>query len=65
MMKPRENEINYKELKDLAWDYMFVSACLSKDDYDTLKGKWEAEGGHKVTPWWLFVARNTKVILDI
>jgi len=49
----------------LAWNYMFISACLSEDDYNRLKEKWNAEGGCEVTPWWLFVAQNAVVGINI
>ena len=61
MLKPREGEMNYKKIEDLAWNYMFIAACLSEDDYNKLREKWNAEGGYEVTPWWLYVAKNTKV----
>ena len=65
MLKPREGEMNYENLEDLAWNYMFISACLSEDDYNKLREKWNAEGGYKVTPWWLFVAQNAVVGINI
>lgn len=58
MLKSREAEMN-----DAAWGYMFIAALLPEDDYNKLREKWDAEGGHKVIPWWLFVSRNTKVEL--
>lgn len=65
MIKPRDGEMNYETLEDLAWNYMFISACLTREEVDTLKKEFEAQGGHKEIPWWKFVMENTKVTLDI
>ena len=65
MIKPRDGEMNYKNLQELAFYYMFVSACLTEDEADKLKEEWEKQGGYNAIPWWEFVMKNTKVELSI
>lgn len=65
MIRPRDGEMNFEKLEELSWNYMFISASLSEGDYNILKEEWLKQGGHKNSPWWLFVANNTKVELDI
>lgn len=65
VIKPRDGEMNYEELEDLAWNYMFISACLTEDEVNSLKKEWESQGGYEKIPWWKFIMKNTKVSLDI
>lgn len=65
MIKPREGEMNYKELEELAGYYMFVAACLSEEDRKILKDEWNKQGGFTNIEWWKFVMENTSVGLDI
>lgn len=65
MLKPREGEMNYRDLQELAFYYMFISVCLTEEDNEKLKSEWNKQGGHKEIPWWKFVMNNTKIELDI
>lgn len=65
MIKPREGEMNYKDLKELAFYYMFVSACLTEEESIALKDEWLKQGGLANRSWWEFIMKNTKVSLDI
>ncbi|AYP68161.1 hypothetical protein PQE75_gp029 [Bacillus phage vB_BcoS-136] len=65
MIKPQEGQMNYKSEEGLAFYYMFISACLTDEEREKLKLKWEEQGGFKVIPWWKFIMENTKVELDI
>lgn len=63
MLIPRDGEMNYEKLDDLNFYYMFLGSCLSQNDYDILKQKWNSVGGVKTIPWWKFVAENVNVTL--
>lgn len=65
MLEPRENEMSYKNLEELKFYYMFIAACLTEEEYKKLEDEWKKQGGCDEKPWWLFVAENTKVQLDI
>lgn len=65
MIRPRDGEMNFEKLDDLSWNYMFISACLKEEDIKALKEEWLKQGGFKKISWWLFVANNTKIELDI
>lgn len=65
MIKPQEGQMNYKDEEELAFYYMFVSACLQDSERDNLKVKWEEQGGFEAIPWWKFVMENTKIELEI
>lgn len=61
MLKPRDGKMNYKDIEELMWEYMFVSSCLSQEQYDVLLARWHEQGGQ--IPWWKFIMENVK--LDI
>lgn len=61
MLKPRDGEMNYNKLEELAFYYMFLASCLSESEYNTLKERWNKSGGSKETPWWKFIAENVSV----
>lgn len=65
MIKPQDGEMNYKDIDELKFEYMFISACLTEDQRNKLKETWELNGGHKTISWWKFVMENTKIELDI
>lgn len=65
MLQPREGEIDYKDLDELAPYYMFISACLPKNMYTILKSKWNEQGGTKTISWWKFVMKNIKIEMDL
>lgn len=65
MIIPQEGQMNYETIDDLAFYYMFVSACLSDEKRRVLRLKWNETGAYEVTPWWKFVMENTKVDIDI
>lgn len=65
MIRPRDGEMDFEKLDDLSWNYMFISACLKEEDIKALKEEWLKQGGFKKISWWLFVANNTKIELDI
>jgi hypothetical protein len=51
MIKPQDGEMNYKEIEELSWYYMFISACIPEDKRNMLKEKWNNAGGYQVIPW--------------
>ena len=65
MIKPQDGEMNYKDLDELKFYYMFISACLTEEERNTLKEEWNVIGGHNVVSWWKFVMQHTKIELDI
>ena len=65
MIIPRDGEIEYKELRDLAFSYMFIAACLSADQHAKLKQEWEHQGGVKNKPWWQFVMEHVTIDINI
>lgn len=65
MIEPQKGQMNYKNEEELAFYYMFISACLNEMDREELKEKWVEQGGFEVIPWWKFVMENTKLELDI
>jgi hypothetical protein len=65
MIKPQDGEMNYKEIEELSWYYMFISACIPEDKRNMLKEKWNNAGGYQVIPWWKFVMENTRIELDM
>ena len=65
MIKPRNGEMNYEKIDELAFYYMFVAACLPEEEVNQLKEAWHQQGGHQGTPWWKFVMENTKVSIDL
>jgi len=64
MIKPQDGEMEYKEIDELAFYYMFISACLTEVEREILKNMWERAGGHKVISWWKFVMENTTISVD-
>lgn len=65
MIKPRDGEMNYEKLEDLAGYYMFIAACLTEKEVENLKKAWNEQGGYEKIEWWRFVMENTKVELDL
>lgn len=65
MIRPKDGGMNYEEIDELAWYYMFIAACVSEEENKILKEEWNKKGGHKEIPWWKFIMENTKVTLDI
>jgi hypothetical protein len=65
MLKVREGMMNYKDIEELAFYYVFVSYCLAEEEVKALKEEWNRQSGFKVKPWWQFVMENTKIELDI
>lgn len=65
MIKPQEGQMKYTDDEELTFYYMFISACLTDDEREKLKIKWEEKGGFKAIPWWKFVMENTRLELDV
>lgn len=65
MLKPKDGSMNYKDINELSWNYMFIGACLTEEQEEQLKEEWNKQGGYKAIPWWQFVMENVKVELDI
>lgn len=65
MIKIRDGEMNYKNLEELSFYFMFISCCLTEKEVQKLKDEWNKQGGFKSKPWWQFVMENTKIQLDI
>lgn len=64
MLKPREGEMNYEKLEDLAFYYMFLGSCLPENQYNLLKDKWNKLGGVKHMPWWQFIGENVSININ-
>lgn len=64
MLKPRDGEMEYKDIKDLGFYYMFLAACLSESESKKLKEMWLEKGGVKHMPWYQFIAENVTVNLN-
>lgn len=65
MIKPRDGEMNYEKLEELAWYYMFIAACLTEEEVEYLKSAWNKQGGYEKIGWWKFVMENTRLELNI
>jgi len=65
MIEPRIGSMEYKDIGELSWDYMFISACLTAIQLEKLKLEWKKQGESEIIPWWKFVMENTKIELDI
>lgn len=39
----------------------YLIECVSKEDKEELKEKWQAAGGYKVIPWWKWCLDNIEV----
>lgn len=61
MLQPREGEMNYKNIEELSFYYMFLASCLPIQQYDILKERWTKLGGVKYMPWWKFVGENVNI----
>jgi hypothetical protein len=65
MIKPREGQMNYGSLEELAYNYLFIVACLTDEEERKLKIEWGKQGGFKKIPWWEFVMNNTRVGITV
>lgn len=45
--------------------YMFVSACLTKEEVKELEAKWNKQGGSDAIPWCKFVMEHAELALEV
>ncbi len=63
MIKLKENDFtDYKSAKIEIG--MYLSFCLSEEEKQKLKDKWNECGGYKVIPWYEWVLQNVSVNID-
>lgn len=43
---------------------MYLSFCLSEEERQRLKDKWNEHGGYEVIPWYEWVLQNVSVNID-
>lgn len=43
---------------------MYIAACLTKEQTEDLKRRWNEHGGKEKIPWYKWVLQNTHIVLD-
>lgn len=43
---------------------MYIAACLTKEQTEKMKKKWNEHGGKDVIPWYKWVLQHTHIDLD-